>query len=464
MRWDGPLSCQIKRHRRNVSGCKSTDGLSIMPVHKVQNPHLALAAIKDEATTAIADATNVLQKLESDMSKHSIDRKSVRPTFQRRRSSRKSISAGIEHARKIIDFGEDAEDEGVESDEESEVSESPEVPYAFAFDIDGVLLRGGTVIPEAKEAMAILNGGNEEGLKVPYIFITNGGGKLEQVRCEELAEKLEVECSTAQFIQSHTPFRGMVEKFHTVLVVGGEGHICRDVAESYGFQDVIIPGDIIAWDPSVVPFRTLTREELSHCRPRDFTKTKIDAIFVFADSRDWAGDQQIILDLLTSKNGVMGTRSSTFDEGPPIFFSNPDILWATPNVLPRYGMGALRMCIEALYKDATGGIPFKCTQLGKPYGATYEYSTRILTEWRAIEHGIDEPPRAIYMVGDNEESDIRGGNMAGWTTILVETGVFNGDVEKLKYKPEHIAKNVLDAVKWAMAREKKIDEDAKTTR
>jgi ribonucleotide monophosphatase NagD (HAD superfamily) len=38
--------------------------------------------------------------------------------------------------------------------------------FAFAFDIDGVLLRGGKVIPEAIEAMKMLNGDNEYGIKV----------------------------------------------------------------------------------------------------------------------------------------------------------------------------------------------------------------------------------------------------------------------------------------------------------
>ena len=38
--------------------------------------------------------------------------------------------------------------------------------FAFAFDIDGVLLRGGKVIPEAIEAMKKLNGDNEYGIKV----------------------------------------------------------------------------------------------------------------------------------------------------------------------------------------------------------------------------------------------------------------------------------------------------------
>ncbi|BFZ58163.1 hypothetical protein PYCC9005_005224 [Savitreella phatthalungensis] len=388
-----------------------------------------------------------------EMSKASIG--GGRPTMHRRRSSRKSISAEIEQARRIVDFGEDAADEEDVFDE-GEYDDSPEVPYAFAFDIDGVLMRGGTPIPEAIDALAILNGNNARKLKVPYIFITNGGGKLEEHRVAELQEKLKQDCSIAQFIQSHTPFRGMTDKYETVLVVGGEGHACRDVAESYGFKNVVIPGDIIAWDPSVVPFRTLTKEELEHCRPQDFSKIKIDAIFVFADSRDWAGDQQIILDLLLSKGGYMGTRSKTFEEGPPIYFSNPDVLWATPNVLPRYGMGALRMCIEALFREATDGKPFKCTQLGKPYNATYEYATRVLTEWRALEHGIEAPPRNIYMVGDGPNSDIRGGNMAGWETILVETGIYDPADGPPKYKPSTIQKNVLEAVKWAMAREEEI--------
>ena len=38
--------------------------------------------------------------------------------------------------------------------------------YAFAFDIDGVLIRGGQVIPEAIEAMKVLNGQNEYRTKV----------------------------------------------------------------------------------------------------------------------------------------------------------------------------------------------------------------------------------------------------------------------------------------------------------
>ena len=38
--------------------------------------------------------------------------------------------------------------------------------YAFAFDIDGVLIRGGKAIPSAVKALKVLNGENEYGIKV----------------------------------------------------------------------------------------------------------------------------------------------------------------------------------------------------------------------------------------------------------------------------------------------------------
>jgi ribonucleotide monophosphatase NagD (HAD superfamily) len=39
--------------------------------------------------------------------------------------------------------------------------------------------------------------------------------------------------------------REMAAKYHTVLVLGGEDEKCRQVAEGYGFKDVITPGHII---------------------------------------------------------------------------------------------------------------------------------------------------------------------------------------------------------------------------
>jgi ribonucleotide monophosphatase NagD (HAD superfamily) len=128
----------------------------------------------------------------------------------------------------------------------------------------------------------------------PYIFVTNGGGKTEEERCLDLSRQLEIEVSPGQFVCGHTPMRDLAETYKTVLVVGGEGEKCRTVAEGYGFEDVITPGDIIKDNMHTTPFRQLTSEEDKNSRLRNHGEVEIGAVFVFADSRDWAGDQQII--------------------------------------------------------------------------------------------------------------------------------------------------------------------------
>ncbi|KAI5853705.1 HAD superfamily hydrolase-like protein [Tricharina praecox] len=352
-------------------------------------------------------------------------------------------------------------DDEISSDDESSTPISTVVPtYAFAFDIDGVLLAGGEVIPGAKEAMRVLNGENPDGIKVPYIFVTNGGGKTEQERCLDLSKQLGVSVSPGQFICGHTPMREMAEKYGTVLVVGGEGEKCRNVAEGYGFNDVVTPGDIMKWKSAVTPFRNLTDDEHKNSRDRDFSQVEIEAIFVFADSRFWGDDTQIILDLLMSKNGRMGTLSDTFDEGPPIYFSHNDVVWATNFGLNRLGMGALRVFIEALYKERTGKTLKSATSFGKPQVGTFQYATRVLEQWREDVFGEEGPPKTVYFVGDTPESDIRGTNEfhkhvdEEWYSILVKTGVYQSGTEP-RHKPRVIVDNVLDAVKHGMERSRK---------
>ncbi|KAL7623576.1 hypothetical protein AAE478_007259 [Parahypoxylon ruwenzoriense] len=330
--------------------------------------------------------------------------------------------------------------------------------FAFAFDIDGVLVRGGRPIPEAIQAMKVLNGDNQYGIKVPYIFLTNGGGKTEAERCSDLSRQLDVEISPAQFICGHTPMSEMASKYNTVLVVGGEGEKCRTVAQGYGFKDVVTPGDIIKANAATTPFRKLTPEELRNSKERDFSKVIIEAIFVFADSRDWAGDLQIIIDLAMSKGGRIGTLSETFDEGPPIFFSHNDVVWSAAHDNVRLGMGALRGIVEYTFKEVTKGKTLKTHAFGKPQIGTFEFATRLLKRWRMNEHRLNAPPDTVYFVGDTPESDIRGTNQYNekakndWYSILVKTGVYQEGTEPT-YKPRVTVNTALDAVNHGIERE-----------
>jgi hypothetical protein len=59
--------------------------------------------------------------------------------------------------------------------------------YAFAFDIDGVLMLGSNPILAGKRALKVLHE-----RQIPYILLTNGGGKWEPDRVAELSRHLGV--------------------------------------------------------------------------------------------------------------------------------------------------------------------------------------------------------------------------------------------------------------------------------
>lgn len=205
------------------------------------------------------------------------------------------------------------------------------------------------------------------------------------------------------------------------------------------------------------------------------TSLKIDAIFVFNDPRDWALDSQIILDLLLSKDGVIGTYSGKNgdptlpnngwqqDNQPALFFSNPDLFWATSYHLPRLGQGGFQASLQGVWDATTNNATLSRTVIGKPFAHTYQYAERVLNKHRAqllgeSMRGASEL-RRVFMVGDNPESDIRGANEydspngTEWTSVLVsKTGVYRAGMEP-KYKPQVIVDDVLAAVKWALKEE-----------
>ncbi|KAJ9621336.1 hypothetical protein H2203_007388 [Taxawa tesnikishii (nom. ined.)] len=321
---------------------------------------------------------------------------------------------------------------------------------AFVFDIDGVLVHGDRLIPEGKRTLEILNGDNELGIKIPHIFLTNGSGKPEQQRIDQLSKILHNPISIEQFIQSHTPMRALAEYYSTVLVVGGEGYKCREVAEQYGFKDIVVPNDIVAWDPTIAPYRVFTDAERSTSRPRDFSKVNIEAIMVFSDSRDYATDMQIIMDLLRSENGRLHTMAKDpVSQRIPIYFSQGDMLCPTEHPYP----GTFRIGLEAMYKALTG-VDLERVVYGKPERATYTYADEVLKAWMEQIHNENRLPKNIYMIGDNPQSDIVGGNMYGWNTCLVRTGVFQGG-ENDEHNPANfgVFPNVLEAVKTAVKKE-----------
>ena len=364
----------------------------------------------------------------------------------------------------------------------------PQTPsdFAFCFDIDGVLLRSATPIPGATEALQTLQAN-----RIPFLLLTNGGGKHESERVAELSHKLSVPLDTSLFVQSHTPFSDLGDqenlKDKCVLIVGGDGAKCREVAEAYGYTNIVTPADIYAAHPEVWPFsknfddyyRSFARplpRPINTDSPAD--SLKIDAVFVYNDPRDWGLDCQLLVDLMLSREGILGTLSSKNgdnslpncgflqDGQPMMYFSNPDSLWAATYALPRLGQGGFRGALQGTWSSVTHvlsptrqpvSMKSKCNVIGKPHKTTYEFSEKQLMKHRtALFDGSESPPlKTVYMVGDNPESDICGANSyrskhgVQWVSILTRTGVWDGSpltLKALNRVPNHIVNDVAQAV------------------
>lgn len=338
-------------------------------------------------------------------------------------------------------------------------------------------MKGKKPIPGARETIQLL-----QGLRIPFIFLTNGGGHTEEAHVAKLGQRLDLTLGAKQFVQSHTPFLDLVPKYgeKTVLVLGGLGQQIRDLAHAYGFKNVVTSSDIMAACEHVHPFPEMTRDHHSeHGRSSSLDtplgSTQIAAILVWTSPRDWCLDLQVATDLLLSDAGVIGTRSpangddalpnSGFQRGgqPELFFCNPDFEWSTEHEHPRFAQGAFREALKGVWRQATGGrAELEYNLLGKPTAATYRYGERVLREYAA---GAPDAPSqrasaidTVYMVGDNPESDIVGANSyqsphgIAWKSILVETGVYKANSVP-SHKPYHTAPNVAAAVEWALKRE-----------
>ncbi|ORY92158.1 HAD hydrolase [Syncephalastrum racemosum] len=328
-------------------------------------------------------------------------------------------------------------------------SKAPHPGYAFAFDIDGVLIKGSRTIPEARKALRLLNGDNAAKRQVPFILLTNGGGVTEAAKAEQISQMLDVEILPDQVVLSHTPMQSLVPKYKDkrVLVVGGKDRSCYEVAKGYGFNDVVIPDDIHQWDPTVWPFRASERNSAVDIKG----DMQFNAVLMFHDSRDWGRDLQIVMDVLYADQGRVGTQKQDCSvQDTPLYFSNNDIIWSTDFPVPRIGQGAFKKALESLYSTLTGHN-LQSTSFGKPHAAMYAYAERVLSNLRGFESSSKRP--RVYAVGDNPAADIRGANDYGWNSILVRTGVFRESGNSKEFPANKVCDHVEEAVEWVIRKE-----------
>jgi len=296
-------------------------------------------------------------------------------------------------------------------------------------DIDGVVLRGGDVIPGSADAVKALQANN-----IPYAFMTNGGGVTEEKKAKQLEALLGMEgIGEERVLLSHTPMKALVEKYKNrrVIIVGSKE--TPAVAAHYGFDFkngwAITPMQLAAGTPHIYP--PAYGKDVGFGLPRINVNEEgappIEAVMIFHDPIDWSLELQVLTDVIAGGYPLgNATTAKPWKQAVEVFASNPDFIWQAGYGVPRYGQGAFSECLRALWQRLSGS-PLEITEFGKPMPSQFQLAQELMAD--QLKPG--EELQRIYMMGDNPAADIRGANDADkqWRSVLVCTGVYRGGPE-----------------------------------
>ncbi|RLN87923.1 hypothetical protein BBJ28_00009193 [Nothophytophthora sp. Chile5] len=273
---------------------------------------------------------------------------------------------------------------------------------------------GGHELPKARHILQSLRANN-----VPHIFLTNGGGCMEEEKAKYLSNILELPINPKHMVLSHTPM--------------------REIAKSYGGA------------------------------PAPHHEEPIEAIIVMHDPINWAPEIQVAVDVLIGGDPPGSGRLS--GKQTPLFVSNDDFIFSGAYPFPRFAQGtelmdsfwlplyisrAFTKCLKLLYEDLTGR-KLEVTNYGKPHNVTYKcvpFVTHYAEDLLNSISGRSEPLKHIYGIGDNPLSDIQGANNAGekWTSVLVRSGIYDGSKEP-EHVPDVTVEGVYEAIQHIYERE-----------
>ncbi|KAK5581296.1 hypothetical protein RB653_001327 [Dictyostelium firmibasis] len=335
-----------------------------------------------------------------------------------------------------------------------------DLSFGVVFDIDGVLMRDGIIIPNATQALKLLEDKETGEPKYPYIFMTNNGGFTEEEKAKKISIVLEQEIPGDKVMVAHTPVKPLAEKYKDsdVLLISKTHETSKKLADWYGFKNYKSFQQYIEERPFLCPSKYSKFWTTGVAGEYDIKKEKtseplpIKSIILLEEPNDWGECIQVVSDILQSKDGLLKKNHIDLSEEQIIdlHVCNPDFTYGGEFLLPRYTMGALLECIKLLFKTQTGR-DLIYTLYGKPYPLTYQYGKQLISD-QISKLGFQNAsiPKHIYAIGDNPYSDIKGANNLeheGWISILVKTGCFKGDGNHPEIPAKYVVDNVYDAIK-----------------
>ncbi|XP_019447918.1 PREDICTED: uncharacterized protein YKR070W isoform X2 [Lupinus angustifolius] len=346
----------------------------------------------------------------------------------------------------------------------SHQSESSRHSFGIAFDIDGVILLGNTPVGGSPSALTRLYDGAGR-LRIPYVFLTNGGGFPEAKRAFELSQLLGINVSPSQVLQGHSPFKQLVNRFENEFIVAvGKGQPAAVMSE-YGFKNVLSIDEYASLfeniDP-LAPYKKWTTKlaavqnaEFNEGAPKNHVfSERVKAAFIVSDPVDWSRDIQVLCDIL--KTGGLPGRN--VGPQPYLYFANDDLEYQTAFPSERLGLGAFRIALESIF-NRIHHHPLKHTSFGKPHPSVFRNAETVLQQLVPQIHDDTynhaQNLKTLYMIGDNPVVDIRGARQTGhpWFSILTRTGVFKGKGNHDKFPADLVVDTVEEAVDYILTKE-----------
>ncbi|XP_010253464.1 PREDICTED: uncharacterized protein YKR070W isoform X2 [Nelumbo nucifera] len=347
----------------------------------------------------------------------------------------------------------------------------PERPsFGIAFDIDGVIIRGHTPIGGSQQALRRLYGDCGM-LKIPFVFLTNGGGVPESKRASELSELLGVNILPLQVVQGHSPFKNLAKRYENQLVVAvGKGEPATVMFE-YGFKNVLSIDEYSSYFDGIDPLSQFKNWEINgEIKKRSTSKEitarhnifseRVKAVFIVSDSVDWSRDIQVLCDILRT-GGLPGRENG---QQPRLYFANDDLEYQGAFPSERLGMGAFRIALESIFNRIhPHALEYTC--FGKPNPFVFKNAEAVLRQvqlsshhdHQAVNNGLagGHPFRTLYMIGDNPLVDIKGARQAGhpWFSILTRTGVFRGKENHAEFPADLVVDTVEEAMDYILRKE-----------
>ncbi|CAN1171054.1 Uncharacterized protein YKR070W [Linum perenne] len=382
--------------------------------------------------------------------------------------------------------------------------------FGIAFDIDGVLLRSELPIGGSLQALKRLYDDDSGVLRIPYVFLTNGGGFRESLRAVELSRLLGVHISPLQVLQSHTPFKNLVQRFKSDLVVAvGKGEPAAVMSE-YGFKNVISVDEYTSYFPGIDPLAPYKKWEIKQfakhsgisddtTSPNTICSQPVQGVFVVSDPVDWSRDIQVLCDILRT-GGLPGRK---IGDQPQLYFAHDDLVYqegcfsfrtfrsrsiqncirirlqqvihvtikpwnesvwlaviSSTKRLPRANINVRMLTVCRIHHNP---LRYRC--YGKPNPFVFKNAEAVLKQLGSsvLHSGLPADNTSdgthhferLYMIGDNPEVDIKGAQQTGhpWFSILTRTGVFKGTGNHDKFPADLVVDTVEEAVDYIIRKE-----------